>query len=132
MIYVILYISHRCTPLNCEMYFSGCAFVTYANRQSAQNCIKNMHHSQTMEVCTQPPDQSQLYRAESGYMVNYLKFRTLVSNCSRVKMLIIKTFFPEMLIRISNREDPDQTAVWQSGLGFHCLIWPILYLRYCI
>lgn len=28
----------------------GCAFVTYANRQCAQNAIKAMHHSQTMEV----------------------------------------------------------------------------------
>ncbi|KAL5010209.1 hypothetical protein ScPMuIL_012514 [Solemya velum] len=32
----------------------GCAFVTYANRQSAQNCIKNMHQSQTMEGCSSP------------------------------------------------------------------------------
>ncbi|ESO93211.1 hypothetical protein LOTGIDRAFT_119400 [Lottia gigantea] len=32
----------------------GCAFITYANRQSAQNCIKNMHHSQTMEGCSSP------------------------------------------------------------------------------
>merc|ERR1712142_1073791 len=29
----------------------GCAFVTFNNRQSAQNAIKNMHHSQTMEGC---------------------------------------------------------------------------------
>nr|XP_022337323.1 CUGBP Elav-like family member 2 isoform X19 [Crassostrea virginica] len=32
----------------------GCAFVTYANRQSALNAIKNMHHSQTMEGCSSP------------------------------------------------------------------------------
>ena len=32
------------------LYFSGCAFVTYLNRQSAQNAIKSLHHSQTMEV----------------------------------------------------------------------------------
>ncbi|XP_069136602.1 CUGBP Elav-like family member 2 isoform X8 [Argopecten irradians] len=32
----------------------GCAFVTYANRQSAQNAIKSTHHSQTMEGCTSP------------------------------------------------------------------------------
>ncbi|XP_050392139.2 CUGBP Elav-like family member 2 isoform X3 [Patella vulgata] len=32
----------------------GCAFITYANRQSAQNSIKNMHHSQTMEGCSSP------------------------------------------------------------------------------
>ncbi|XP_041350791.1 CUGBP Elav-like family member 2 isoform X9 [Gigantopelta aegis] len=32
----------------------GCAFVTYANRQSAQNAIKTMHHSQTMESCSSP------------------------------------------------------------------------------
>lgn len=28
----------------------GCAFVTFVNRQCAQNAIKAMHHSQTMEV----------------------------------------------------------------------------------
>ncbi|CAE1322331.1 CUGBP [Acanthosepion pharaonis] len=32
----------------------GCAFVTFNNRQSAQNAIKNMHHSQTMEGCSSP------------------------------------------------------------------------------
>ncbi|XP_067675826.1 CUGBP Elav-like family member 2 isoform X14 [Haliotis asinina] len=32
----------------------GCAFVTYANRHSAQNAIKSMHHSQTMEGCSSP------------------------------------------------------------------------------
>jgi len=32
----------------------GCAFVTYASRQCAQNAIKAMHHSQTMEGCRSP------------------------------------------------------------------------------
>lgn len=32
----------------------GCAFVTFASRQSAQNAIKAMHHSQTMEGCRAP------------------------------------------------------------------------------
>ena len=32
----------------------GCAFVTYVNRQSAQNAIKSLHHSQTMESCNAP------------------------------------------------------------------------------
>jgi len=31
-------------------YFAGCAFVTYTSKQCAINAIKNMHHSQTMEV----------------------------------------------------------------------------------
>uniref|UniRef100_A0A8C5FCI6 RRM domain-containing protein n=1 Tax=Gadus morhua TaxID=8049 RepID=A0A8C5FCI6_GADMO len=32
----------------------GCAFVTFATRSMAQNAIKTMHHSQTMEGCTSP------------------------------------------------------------------------------
>jgi len=32
----------------------GCAFVTFASRLSAQNAIKAMHHSQTMEGCRAP------------------------------------------------------------------------------
>ncbi|ELU11974.1 hypothetical protein CAPTEDRAFT_144233 [Capitella teleta] len=32
----------------------GCAFVTYASKQCAQNAIKGMHHSQTMEGCRFP------------------------------------------------------------------------------
>ncbi|XP_052244689.1 CUGBP Elav-like family member 2 isoform X12 [Dreissena polymorpha] len=32
----------------------GCAFITFSSRQSATNCIKNMHHSQTMEGCSSP------------------------------------------------------------------------------
>lgn len=32
----------------------GCAFVTFATRAMAQNAIKTMHHSQTMEGCTSP------------------------------------------------------------------------------
>ncbi|XP_063335479.1 CUGBP Elav-like family member 2 isoform X5 [Pelmatolapia mariae] len=32
----------------------GCAFVTFATRAMAQNAIKTMHHSQTMEGCSSP------------------------------------------------------------------------------
>ncbi|XP_059154063.1 CUGBP Elav-like family member 2 isoform X5 [Physella acuta] len=32
----------------------GCAFVTFGTRQNAQNAIKSMHHSQTMEGCSSP------------------------------------------------------------------------------
>lgn len=32
----------------------GCAFVTFANRSYAQQAIKQMHHSQTMEGCSTP------------------------------------------------------------------------------
>ncbi|KAK2151681.1 hypothetical protein LSH36_355g04005 [Paralvinella palmiformis] len=32
----------------------GCAFVTYTSKQCAQNAIKSMHHSQTMEGCRSP------------------------------------------------------------------------------
>ncbi|XP_061899026.1 CUGBP Elav-like family member 2 isoform X2 [Entelurus aequoreus] len=32
----------------------GCAFVTFATRSMAQNAIKTMHHSQTMEGCSSP------------------------------------------------------------------------------
>lgn len=32
----------------------GCAFVTFASKQSALNAIKAMHHSQTMEGCSAP------------------------------------------------------------------------------
>ncbi|GFN90080.1 cugbp elav-like family member 2 [Plakobranchus ocellatus] len=32
----------------------GCAFVTFATRVCAQNAIKSMHHSQTMEGCSSP------------------------------------------------------------------------------
>lgn len=32
----------------------GCAFVTFGSRQCAQNAIKSMHHSQTMEGCSSP------------------------------------------------------------------------------
>ena len=36
----------------------GCAFVTFTSRQSAVTAIKNMHHSQTMEVCKSPVTSS--------------------------------------------------------------------------
>ncbi|XP_012938132.1 CUGBP Elav-like family member 2 isoform X19 [Aplysia californica] len=32
----------------------GCAFVTFGTRACAQNAIKSMHHSQTMEGCSSP------------------------------------------------------------------------------
>ncbi|XP_029290404.1 CUGBP Elav-like family member 2 isoform X2 [Cottoperca gobio] len=32
----------------------GCAFVTFTTRAMAQNAIKTMHHSQTMEGCSSP------------------------------------------------------------------------------
>jgi len=32
----------------------GCAFILYENRLQAQNAIKAMHHSQTMEGCSSP------------------------------------------------------------------------------
>ena len=66
-------ISKKCTENDIRMIFSpfgsiedctvlrdqngqsrGCAFVTYLNRQSAQNAIKSLHHSQTMEGCNAP------------------------------------------------------------------------------
>lgn len=32
------------------LFFTGCAFVKYANRLQAQNAIRSMHGSKTMEV----------------------------------------------------------------------------------
>ena len=37
------------------------------------------------------------------------------------EMLVFRTGIHKMLIRIANREDPDQTA---SDLGLHCLSRP--------
>ncbi|XP_041052518.1 CUGBP Elav-like family member 1 isoform X3 [Cetorhinus maximus] len=34
--------------------FVGCAFITFATRSMAQNAIKTMHQSQTMEGCSSP------------------------------------------------------------------------------
>ena len=44
--------------------------------------------------------------------VNVLKFRTLFSLCSLFsnKILIVKAEVHQMLVRIANKEDPDQTA----------------------
>ena len=39
-------------------------------------------------------------------LVNVLKFQTLFSN----KMMVLRAGTHEILIRIANREDPDQTA----------------------
>ena len=42
-----------CTILRDHMGKSrGCAFITFAKKQSALNSIKTMHHSQTMEGCS--------------------------------------------------------------------------------
>jgi CUG-BP- and ETR3-like factor len=32
----------------------GCAFITFASRQCAQNAIRNLHHSRTLEGCRSP------------------------------------------------------------------------------
>ena len=55
-------------------------------------------------------------------MVNVLKFLVLFSN----KMWIIKAGNHKMLVRITNREDPDQTAYSeQSDLGLCRLSRPL-------
>ena len=36
------------------LFISGCAFVTFSNRQVAMVAIKAMHHSVTMEGCSSP------------------------------------------------------------------------------
>ena len=56
-------------------------------------------------------------------MVNVLKFQTLFLFLFSNKMLLFKTGIHKMLVRIANREDPDQTASFQkqSDLGLHCL-----------
>ena len=41
-------------------------------------------------------------------------------------MLVIKAVKDIMLLRITNREDPDQTASKQSDQGLHCLSRPFL------
>ena len=54
--------------------------------------------------------------------VNFLKFRTFHSFCSQKKILVIWADIHKMLVRIANREDPDQTALQkQSDLGLRCL-----------
>ena len=47
--------------------------------------------------------------------VNILKLRTLFSFCSQ--MLVFMTVIYEMLVRIANREDPDQTASSEAVLS---------------
>ena len=53
-------------------------------------------------------------------MVNVLKFRTLFSFCS--KKMVIRAGIHKMLVRITNRGDPDQTAseeaVWSGSAMF--------------
>ena len=60
------------------------------------------------------------------YMENVLKFWTLFSFCSQIKChFVIRTGIHKMLIRISNREDWDQTAsseaVWYGSELFNSL-----------
>ena len=45
--------------------------------------------------------------------VNVLKFRTLFSFCSQIK-LVFRAVIHNMFIRIANREDPDQTATSEA------------------
>ena len=51
----ILLIRHE-IQMECHIHiiFSGCAFVTFINRQMAIVAIKTMHHSLTMEGCSSP------------------------------------------------------------------------------
>ena len=43
-------------------------------------------------------------------MVNVLKLLTLFSFCSQIKMFLFRAGIHKKLVRIANREDPDQTA----------------------
>ena len=49
------------------------------------------------------------------------------------KMLVFSAGINKMLVRISNRQDPDQTASSkQSDLGLHCLSWRFWHLVFKI
>ena len=53
--------------------------------------------------------------------INILKFQTFSLSVLK-KMLIIWADIDKILVRIANREDPDQTACQkQSDLGLRCL-----------
>ncbi|TSK13151.1 CUGBP Elav-like family member 2 [Bagarius yarrelli] len=49
-------VSKKCNENDIRVMFSsfGCAFVTFSTRAMAQNAIKAMHQSQTMEGCSSP------------------------------------------------------------------------------
>ena len=51
----------------------------------------------------------------------FLKFRTLYV-LKNPLVMVIMAIIAKMLVRIANREDPDQTA--SSYLGLHCLFKP--------
>ena len=59
-----------------------------------------------------------------------LKFQVLFSFCSKIKCWLSRLGFRKRLVRIANREDPDQTASSeavlkkQSDLGLNCLSRP--------
>ena len=63
-----------------------------------------------------------------GRRVTVLKFRTPFS--FQNKMLVIRAGIYKMLVRIANREDPDQTLNKQSDLGLCCLA--SLFGRYLV
>ncbi|XP_058809140.1 LOW QUALITY PROTEIN: CUGBP Elav-like family member 1 [Phymastichus coffea] len=44
----------ECSVLRESGQSKGCAFVTFASKQSAISAIKGLHHSQTMEGCSSP------------------------------------------------------------------------------
>ena len=54
-------------------------------------------------------------------MINVLKFQTLFSFCSEIKCGVSGLEYTKLLVRLTNSEDPDQTASKQSDLGLHCL-----------
>ncbi len=70
--------------------FVGCAFVTYANRQCAQNAIKSMHHSQTMEVSLCVSCQP---RAEDGRRIQGRRENcaaVVSANCGWLRRLVLR------------------------------------------
>ena len=49
-VYLLLWLLFICVFICFCLHLIGCAFVTYASRQSALTAIQNMHHTLTMEV----------------------------------------------------------------------------------
>ena len=59
-------------------------------------------------------------------MVNVRKFGTLLFLFS-TKMMVIRATIHKMLVRIANREDPDQTASEEAvGSGSALFVWAFL------